>query len=493
MKDTKRILTLLLTAVMLSSTMLSCSNKGSNETTPSGTDNPSQVDQSTSEGESDSENEGDTTEKLDIPFTQYNGYTFTSLNADNQTYNYRELVVEDLTGEGINDAFYNRNLAVEDLLDIKITSVVNASGGNLAAFKNSVNAADGAYDCAFMNFSDAGGVASGGYCLDLNRIPNIDLTKSWWSQDSVNQLRVLGSNYLAASDITIGDKDCMWVLFFDKAYFADLHLEDPYELVAEGKWTFDKFYEMLKQGLADLNGNGVYDTKDRWGLLTHSENYAGMWMSAGQALVSLDDKDVPQMTWNSEQFINVWEKICTIMGDEAVYSDSIDYITSGLREGNALFATEVVAFIRAYRENEREFGILPMPKYDENQDRYYTYVAVNSDLMVVSKAISDPSCTGEILECLAGKGKEIIMPAYYDVSLKSRSARDSESAASLDIIFANRMYDLGVVFNWGGVKNHLNNPDANVPTIWAKLNKAMNKSMQATIQNFEEAMDEEYN
>ncbi len=490
MKNSKRLLSMILAALMLCGTMLSCSDKGSNETTPADTNTPAQGSETAPEG-GESETEAEPTEKLDIPFTDYNGYTFTALTADNQTYNHRELTVEDLTGEGINDAFFNRNLAVEELLKVKINAVVNPSGGNATAFKNSVTASDGAYDCAFMNFTDAGSMASGGYALDINSVPNIDLSKSWWSQDSVNQLKVLGSNYLVASDITIGDKDCMWVLFFDKGYFADLHLENPYDLVAEGKWTFDKFYEMMKQGLSDLNGNGVYDTEDRWGLLTHSENYAGLWMSAGQALVSLDDKYVPTMTWNSEHFVNVWEKICTIMGDQSVKADNIDYISSGLREGNALFATEVVAFIRAYRDNEREFGILPMPKFDENQDRYYTYVAVNSDLMVISKSVQDPACTGEILECLAGKGKEIIMPAYYDVSLKSRSARDSESAASLDIIFANRMYDLGVVFNWGGVKNHLNNPDANIPTVWAKLNKAMDKSMQKTIEAFEEAMQEE--
>ncbi len=488
MKNTKKILALIMSALMLSASMLSCSDNGSSETTPTNT--PSQGSETTPENETGTETE-EPGEKLEIPFTDYEGYTFTALTADNQTYNHRELTVEELTGEGINDAFFNRNLAVEELLKVKINAVVNPSGGNASAFKNSVTASDGAYDCAFMNFTDSGAMASGGYALDINRIPNIDLSKSWWSQDSVNQLRVLGSNYLVASDITIGDKDCMWVLFFDKAYFADLHLENPYELVAEGKWTFDKFYEMMKQGLSDLNGNGIYDTKDRWGLLTHSENYAGLWMSAGQALVSLDANNVPQMTWNSEQFINVWDKICKIMGDQSVKADNIDYISQGLREGNALFATEVVAFIRAYRDNDREFGILPMPKYDENQDRYYTYVAVNSDLMVVSKSVEDSARTGEILECLAAKGKEIIMPAYYDVSLKSKSARDSESAASLDIIFANRMYDLGVVFNWGGVKNHLNNPNANVPTIWAKLNKAMDKTMQKTIDAFEEAMQEE--
>ena len=48
-----------------------------------------------------------------------------------------------------------------------------------------------------------------------------------------------------------------------------------------------------------------------------------------------------------------------------------------------------------------------MPKFDEAQDRYYTYVAVNSDLMVVSRTVKDAARTGEILEVLAAKSMPI--------------------------------------------------------------------------------------
>ena len=477
---TKKTLSLILAALTLLQ-MMSCSEKAQDNTEKSTeTVNDMVV---SAEADADTAEETEETETIDIPYTDYNGYTFNALTGDNVTYNWRELTVEELTGEPINDAFYNRNLWVEDKLNIKITSVVNASGGNRSAFKNSVTSADGAYNCAFMTFSDASGTATGGYCLDINTIPNVDLDKSWWDSDARNQLKIYGKNYLMASDITIGDKDVMWVLYFDKQYIEDLQLDNPYELVAEDKWTFDVFYDMIKQGLFDLDGNGTYNMKDRYGLLTHSENYAGMWMSAGESLITLDENDVPQITWGSERFSNVWDKITQIMGDSAVYGDNIDFISTGLRDGQALFATEVVAFIRSYRANDREFGILPMPKYDENQERYYTYVAVNSDLMVVNPSVEDLGCTGEILELLAAKGKEMIMPDYYDVSLKSKGARDEESSASLDIIFTNRMYDIGVVYGWGGAANALKSPNVQLASTYEKYEKLTRKTMEKALEN----------
>ncbi len=477
---TKKAISILLAALTLLP-MLSCSEKSQDNTDKAVSETGGTV--SVSADTKTETEETAETESIDIPFTDYDGYVFNALTGDNVTYNWRELTVEELTGEAINDAFYNRNLWVEDKLNIKITSVVNASGGNRSAFKNSVISNDGAYDCAFMTFSDASGTATGGYCIDINTVPNIDLDKSWWDRDSRNQLKIYGKNYLIASDITIGDKDVMWVLYFDKQYIDDLQLENPYELVAEGKWTFDVFYDMIKMGLFDLDGNGKYNIKDRFGLLTHSENYAGMWMSAGESLITLDENNVPQITWGSERFSNVWDKITQIMGDNAVYGNNIDFISTGLRDGQALFATEVVAFIRSYRANDREFGILPMPKYDENQDRYYTYVAVNSDLMVVNPSVSNLECTGEILELLAAKGKEMIMPDYYDVSLKSKGARDEESSASLDIIFTNRMYDIGVVYGWGGAANALKSPDVQLASIYAKYEKLTKKTMDKALAN----------
>lgn len=479
---TKRAVSLLLIVLMLIQTS-ACSEKAQNDAEESSAEIETVADIS-SESETLITEETEESETLDVPFTDYDGYVFNALTGIIDSVNWREITVDELTGEPINDAFYNRNLWVEDKLNIKITSDVNSSSSdNRDAFKNSVIAQDGAYDCAFMPFGSASSTVTGGYCIDLNTVPNINLDKSWWNSDSRDQLKIYGKNYLIASDIGINDKDVMWVLYFDKQYINDLQLDNPYELLAEGKWTFDVFYDMIKQGLGDLDGNGKLNLKDRFGLLTHSENYAGMWMSAGESLITLDENNVPQITWGSERFSNVWDKITQIMGDRAVYSNNVSFISTGLRDGQALFATEVVAFIRSYRSNDREFGILPMPKYDENQDRYYTYVAVNSDLMVVNPSVADLGCTGEILEVLAAKGKEMILPDYYDVSLKSKGARDEESAASLDIIFSNRMYDLGVVFGWGGVADSLKSPNVQLSSAYEKSEKLTRKTMEKALAN----------
>lgn len=469
------ILSFILAAIFIINTLIvsACADNSGNGSKDTGT---------STDTESDSESLS-TLEPLEIPKTNYDGYTFTFLTANVSSF-FMKVCVDEMTGDAMNDAFFDRNLAVEEMLNVKIReTALSDMGGLINQLRNSITAGDRAYDAAFLVLRSAANAAVAGYCLDFRDLPYVDLTKSWWNQSATEQLSIGGTTYMVASDISVADKDVMWVLFFDKEHAENYQLEDLYELVSSGKWTFEKFYEYILLGERDLNNDGKMNMKDQYGLITHNENYMGMWMGAGETLASLDNNKMPQITWNSEKFSNVFDKIAQIMGSTATHTTDIGFISSGLKNGQALFATEVVSFIRKYRENDREFGILPIPKYSESQPDYYTYVALNSQLMVVGKDVAEENMarTSEILEAMAAKGKEIMMPGYYEVSLKSRSSRDEQSAAMLDIIFASRMYDLGVIYDWGSVTGKLNSPTANVASVFASSQKSMTKAMENTL------------
>lgn len=46
---------------------------------------------------------------------------------------------------------------------------------------------------------------------------------------------------------------------------------------------------------------------------------------------------------------------------------------------------------------------------------------------------------------------EIMIPAYYDITLKTKYARDEESQTMLDTIYRTRSCDLGNLFNIGSL------------------------------------------
>ena len=147
--------------------------------------------------------------------------------------------------------------------------------------------------------------------------------------------------------------------------------------------------------------------------------------------------------------------------------------------------------ITRYRGYDINFGIVPTPKYDEAQTRYYnTYSYINCTAYSVPLTSVDPTRTGVILEAMAEISKYTLSPAYYDVALKGKFIRDDESAEMLDLILAHRAYDLGMIFNWGSLFSTITglataqSPD--FASAYAKQESAAQKDIEQFIEQLNE-------
>ncbi|MCL2776025.1 MAG: hypothetical protein FWD71_22170, partial [Oscillospiraceae bacterium] len=104
------------------------------------------------------------------------------------------------------------------------------------------------------------------------------------------------------------------------------------------------------------------------------------------------------------------------------------------------------------RGMDANFGIVPLPKYDENQDKYYSVVnAWSNALLGVPKSAADLDRVSIILEAMAAESRYTVQPAYYDIVLQRKYTRDDESQEMLDIIFGSKLYDIGAVYSFGNV------------------------------------------
>ncbi len=419
---------------------------------------------------------------LEIPDEKFEDEEFVILTPDVLTYNFAMCDFDEPSDDAYENAIYERNLAVEDMLGITISEVSATLGSAVyELFKTSVDANTDDYDICFNSMDYSASAVGAGYCYTIDDFAYINLDKAWWNDDCTNQLALGGQHYMVAGDIALSDKECIWCVYFTKSLIEAHGLENPYDLVANNTWTWDKMHEMGRETMYDENGNGTPEySVDTFGISGHSENYPAFWESAGLKLVDLDDEGIPVLTWGTEQFVNAFEDIVVIMGDTECYNDD-NQVPLIFKDGRTLFATEVIAHARSFRENDEDFGIVPFPKYTSDIDRYYSYIAVSSCVLTIGNNCPDTYKTGIIVEALAAKGNQILTPAYYEGQLKSRYSRDEESGEMLDIIFQQRCYDLGVFFNWGSAYTTLKSVDANPATLYAQLQKAMNKAIEKSL------------
>jgi len=417
------------------------------------------------------------------PDADYGGYQFRILyNSDKFQVEWasRDIVSEGATGDTINDAVFARNSTIEDKYDVKIVGVPSSAdpGGDIA---KTVKAGEDAYDLISVSLSmGAAPSAASGYLLNLKQVPHVDLTHPWYDQNANQELSVAGKLYMTVGDLLVMDKDAIFIFLFNKDLIQQYGLDDPYQLVANNQWTVDKMMDMARSVTQDLNGDGKMDVSDRYGLLTQSHTLYGNVVSCGKMTVMKDSNDIPYDNMNDPMIVQSFNKWIAIFNDKNDACDMDKYTSQ--YPGDSLWTTQLGMFankqglfqytgmnrVTMLRSMNCNFGILPNPKYDASQAQYANNVDTYcTSTIAIPVTVTDQDRTGAILEALSGESYYTLRPAYYDVSLKTKLLRDTQSSAMLDLIFATRCYDLGTAYNTLGIGTFLGTLGYNGTTDYA--------------------------
>ena len=121
-------------------------------------------------------------------------------------------------------------------------------------------------------------------------------------------------------------------------------------------------------------------------------------------------------------------------------------------EDRALFWIEIIYGVLQLRDMDTDFGLLPMPKYDDNQKEYTSYIHTgHTSTSCVPVTNPDIDLAGRILTDMAYMSYKTIRPAYYEKTLKGKASRDVESGEMLDIIYSNIRLDLTFAMTASGL------------------------------------------
>ena len=434
-----------------------------------------------------------------VPDRDFEGHEFVIL-ANSAEWNphwySRDICAEELTGEAINDAVYHRNRAVEERFNIIIRGEFSANQSNDA--RTSIMAGDNAYDMFTIALqTHTAPLAQEGLLLDLRNVPYVDLVKPWWDQRANEQLSIGNRLFFTISDLLIIDKDALFIFLFNKDVQREHGLDDPYQLVRDGRWTVDTMWDMARSVSADLNGDGIMDRNDRFGLLMAGHTIHGNVVGSGHFIITKDSSDMPILNISHPMMLESFDKWIEIMSDTLNTGVTQDLHNSAdiwldelvmFSEGRGLFLYTGMNRVTLARAMDFNFGILPNPKLNEAQTDFYNHVHAWCTTAIAIPITSDLERTGIILEALTAESFYTLRPAYYDISLVNQLLRDEESEEMLDLIFATRAFDLGHVFNWGGAFDMFFdlglNKNPNFVSAYERILARIERDMQATIDLF---------
>ena len=441
----KKSLAILLAALMLLPLVGCASGKTDPEDTTAGT-TPAVTDpaETTAPVEQIDPADVDNLPELDFDGAAFGMYTRT------MGFFHGELTVEEATGDQLNDALYDRQTAVEERLNLKIEET---TGSNTDAARNAIQAGDESYKLVNARNVLTVQYASSGLGYLLKDVKYIDLAKNYW-YDSINEnLTLAHKTFTAAGAYNLSSFDFTHVLLFNKQMIDDLSLENPYELVRNGQWTWDKFEEFGVKATSDLDGDGTMTKADRYGFVSATKQIPPCFLEgAGVLMLSKNpETDTPVFDLASdERFTTLFTELFELFYDTGLWSVSVSDLNSQdpsaelFSQDQALMMNSTFFYVQGLREMNADFGVLPYPKYDEEQKEYLSRIeGCELPLIPVCLSQADADMAGAFLEAMASYSHKHTIPVYYEIYLKTKLSRDSESAEMFDLIFANRIFDLG--------------------------------------------------
>jgi len=221
-------------------------------------------------------------------------------------------------------------------------------------------------------------------------------------------------------------------------------------------------FNMMRTVTTDLTGDGTIGHEDQIGLLTQLGHASMLFNAGGESIARINAQGMPEITMYSQRASEVSEFIRQMhMTPYAINADEMEHLFADVwddfqvpmfAEDRALFYHAGMNRVTLLRTMETDFGILPPPKFDLSQERYHAKVDPwCTSAVSIPITVNCLETTGLIVEALAFESRFTLLPAYYDINLRTKFARDEESGEMIDLILDNRFYDIGRIYDWGGM------------------------------------------
>ena len=369
----------------------------------------------------------------------------------------RFLFSEGLSGEIVNDSVLNRNLLVEQKFNLKIKVIQNDTEADVLI------TAGEAFDAVVNQSTTLSETIYTGAFQNMYGFPYLNLNAEYWSPRCVEGTIVDNLVYIMPCDIVLDHLANTGFLYFNKRILNENDLESPYDMVKENRWTLDTFLGMVRQVHRDLNGDGIMDMEDLYGALVNGDWRMGaffqFYFGAGQCYTKTDPDSGRVLAFNAEIGQGIIDMLSETLQDKTVCLDSVEvgdmtgtlhwtspYYPLMFVEGHGLFIQDELTGMDYFREMEDDFGIVPNPKYDEQQEEYYQRVRPYVAMFAIPVTIPDEEKTGAVLEYWAWLSHYTTLPAYYEITIKQKRVRDEETIEMLDMIRNSQVFEFGDIY-----------------------------------------------
>ncbi len=430
-------------------------------------------------------------ELKDFEGMKYNILTRTD-RGEGQAFNIVDIGGENNYGdETIVEAVQTRNDRLKAVFNFEVNRVDKQNAGGEA--DKAINQRDKSYKAFMLGVQEGLKKAKKGALVDFNYTTYLDTSREYWDSAIIENLLLLGGAYIALGDINTVDEDATWCVLFNKELWESISGEEAstlYNTVKAGNWTVQTMKSFAQEHYIPGESDALKYEVDYAGAGTYgfsSQNSASMviMQASGNTPTKLDESEVygfrDNMTGNNN-FSTAVDIVHSLFGgtdkkewqlnaDKDIGNvDNLwrDIMRGGFKRDRVLFFFCHVGTIDLIRDMDSDFGILPIPKLTSDQEKYGNTIQYDNATCYVipSFSLEEDDDAAYALEAMcyysspsyceaAGIKDDSLRYAYRINVLERKATRDDESMEMLDLVFNNRVFDITLALDLGGINASL--------------------------------------
>ncbi len=359
----------------------------------------------------------------------------------------------ELNGEMVNDAVYNRNAYVQELLNIKLdfTPVEWAYNISRDELNKLILAGEDLYDVLINDMSTFATYTPQGYFHSLSGNRNLSMDSSYWYASAMDELEIVpGARYMMLGDYFTDCLASAHVLYYNKTVIEDVtgDANKVQELVMNGSWTVDEMTALVEETAIDLDGDGAMGKGDRYGYTVMGPYGPLVPVVMGFDLTWIEKHSdgSASLAINNERSVTALEKMISLYWNNGTLQDVRQYYSGDnlsqllcqvLANGESVFVGYLrLCDLEQMRDVEYTIGLAPYPKLEGTQEQYVSTIHDTTEVGVIpmTMPLSNMDFVTTCLEVLGRETAKTVLPAYYDNGLKVKYVDGSDEAAMIDLI-----------------------------------------------------------
>ena len=371
-------------------------------------------------------------------------------------------------GEVMDDATRDRINTVRDRFDITFDFNLDYTSDwrNIADLRQSILGGD-PYDITEGPSLNLCPLSVYGCFVDLADNEYINLEKPWYMPYATDALKIGSRQFRVAGFYDFATISRATVVYFNANVVEANNFGNLYDLVNAGDWTFDKMNEMCEIVAKDVNQDGVYDENDNYGCFARWDFMMSQENTTGYQYTKVEEDGSIKVTGLTEDLLEIHSKIYPFTtGSKMYWSGYTRYVhpsyTAAAPADNAkkamfcndqmLFMLESIGLTASQQMREfGAYGILPSPKYLENQETYGCATTCFCSAVCVTTADADE--TSIILEALQAESYKQVRPVYFDTALSYKYLNDPKAKEMLDLALSNVSCEFMYNYSMAGITN----------------------------------------